>query len=227
MTTETIRTTCTGAYSVYNASLYIRATLDSGKLPSLNTRHLFYWIREGLAAEYLTGIKSAQRLITFKDLISLRIIAAMRAKGIKQREIRIAETELKNRFGWQYPFTMAQFWASPPDIFMRLEGVPMSVSRYWQSAMEFIMEYVVPIHGLTFDVTDSAKTWTPHGGVLINPAVQFGNPCIMGTRVPTEAIWSFHRSGDDLDTLAFMYRLKKEQLENAIGWERRVQEAAA
>lgn len=215
-----------GTYSVPNAALYICATMRNGPTFRLNTRHLYYWTREGLAGGYLTGVRNRHLFVTFKDLVSLRIVAAMRANGIKPREIQIAEAELRKMYGWEYPFTMVDLWTSKPDIFMKVRGIPLSVSRHWQAAMAFIEEYLQPVHGLTFDLFGSSATWEAHHGILLDPQVQYGDPCIQGTRVPTQVIWSFYQAGDSLDELAVLYGLHRSQLENAVAWEKRIQEAA-
>jgi len=215
-----------GTYSIPNASLYIYATMTDGNRFKLNTRHLYRWTKEGLAGGYLKGIRNRYLFITFKDLVSLRFVAAMRANGIKPKEIVIAEKELEKHFGWEYPFTMSDIWTAKPDIFIKVKGILLSASRHMQAAMDFFEEYLQPIHNMTFDIFGSSATWQPHNGVLLDPLIQYGEPCIQGTRVPTQVIWSFQKAGDSLEHLAFMYGLQKSQLEDAIVWEESLQKAA-
>lgn len=208
-----------GSYSILDATIFIYATTpEKAKFP-INTRHLYHWTKDGLAGGYLKGIKNRDLFLNFRDLISLRIIAAMRSQGIKHREIIIAERELKKVFGWEYPFAMSDFWVAKPDIYMRIQGVLLSVSKHLQYTFDCINEYLIPVHGLTFDLFGMSSTWTPHKDVLLNPEIQYGSPCIAGTRVPTEVIWSFSDAGDSVDTISFMYGLQHSQIENAIEWE--------
>lgn len=207
-----------GTYSIPDATLYIYATTPK-KIP-LTTKHLYHWTRDGLAGGYLKGIKNRQLFINFRDLVSLRIVAAMRAQGINHREIVIAEKELKKVFGWEYPFAMSDFWVAKPDIYMKIQGILLSVSRHLQYAMDLIEEYIVPVHGLSFDLFGISSTWKPHDDILLNPEIQYGSPCIEGTRVPSEVIWSLNDAGDSVNSLAFMYGLQCKQIENAIEWEK-------
>jgi uncharacterized protein (DUF433 family) len=218
-----------GTYSILDASLYICATLSDVKEFKPSTQHLFHWAREGLASGILKGTQPNRRnsFINFPDLVSLRVIAAMRAQGIKHKEIKIAERVLQDRFGWEYPFAMADFWTSKPDIFMKVENISVAVSKHLQAAMEFIDEYIKPVHGLSFDLNGVSAMWEPQAGVLMDPEIQFGEPCIIGTRVPTQVIWSFYQAGDDLDTIERMYGLPRGRLERAIEWEKHIQETAA
>lgn len=215
-----------GTYSIPNATLYIYATMTNGGRLRLNTRHLYRWTKEGLAGGYLVGIRNHHLFITFKDLVSLRIVAAMRANGIKPKEIAIAEVELRKMFGWEYPFTMADLWTAKPDVFIKAKGLLLSLSRHMQAAMDFFEEYLQPVHGLTFDLFGSSAAWSPHQGILLDPAIQYGEPCVSGTRVPTQVVWSFYQAGDSLEELAFLYGLPRGQLEYAIEWEQRLQRAA-
>jgi uncharacterized protein (DUF433 family) len=208
-----------GTYSIPDAVRYIYATTPDKERFPLNTRHLFHWTKDGLASGYLEGIRNRHLYINFRDLISLRIIAAMRAQGIKHKEIISAELELKKTFGWEYPFAMADFWVAKPDIYMKVRGVFLSVSRHLQYALDLVNEYVKPVHGLTFDLFGISASWTPHNDVLLDPEIQYGSPCISGTRVPTEVIWSFHDAGDSVETLAYMYSLQSNQIKHAIEWE--------
>jgi uncharacterized protein (DUF433 family) len=208
-----------GTYSIPDASLYIYATTPNRSRFPLNTRHLYHWTKDGLASGYLKGVKNRELFLNFRDLISLRIIAAMRSQGIKHREIIIAEKELKKTFGWDYPFAMADFWVAKPDIYMKIQGVLLSVSRHLQFTFDLINEYLIPVHGLTFDIFGMSATWTPHEDVLLNPEIQYGSPCIAGTRVPTEVVWSFNDAGDSVETISLMYGLNHSQIEHAIAWE--------
>tara|TARA_Y100000310_G_scaffold144758_1_gene144017 strand:- start:9359 stop:10054 length:696 start_codon:yes stop_codon:yes gene_type:complete len=216
-----------GSYLISDAALYLRATMDLGKLPALTSRHLHYWIREGLAARYVRGVQGAHRFITFADLVSFRAIAIMRAHGVKPKEIRIVEAELRRTYGWEYPFAMAPFWTWAPDVVLRVNEHLVAVSRHWQMAMAFIERDLKPVHNLTFDLWDHPSDWAPQDGILLTPTVQYGEPCITGTRIPTQVVWAFNRAGDSLDDLARMYGLPKAKLKVAVDWERRLHQAAA
>ena len=92
---------------------------------------------------------------------------------------------------------------------------------------ELLKSYLQPVfHGLSFNDQEIADVWRPHAGVLVDPEIEFGAPCIEGTRVQTEAIWAFSQAGDSCEGLARAYRLEIAQIEAAIGWETRLSEAA-
>jgi len=217
-----------GTYSIPSAVLYVIATTNHGSKLHLTTKHLYHWTKDGLAGGYLKGIRNRKLFINFRDLISLRAIAAMRATGMRHADILTAEKVLKKRYDCEYPFATVSFWTTPPrDVFVKEDGVLLSASRHLQSAMEIFEEYLQPYHNLTFDIFGISANWQPYEDVLFDPTVQYGNPCIHGTRVPTEVISSFHDAGDSVENLAFMYGLQRSQIENAIEWEKTLKSAAA
>ena len=218
-----------GSYAVWDASVYVRATTDfSAIFERLSTKHIYAWVREGIASEYLTGRRGKDVFLTFLDLVTLRAVAAFRASGLTPKEIVLAHRVLCEEFQTAHPFATEKFWAGKHELIIKKQGRPMSVLRRWQQAFEFLTEHLTPVHGLIFDSHDMASGWVPYGfrSVLFDPAIQFGEPCIKGTRIPTEAIWAFHDAGDSLEDLALMYGKPVKVLKQALIWERRLQEVA-
>ena len=212
-----------GVYSVKEASLYIRATMERTPIfPRLTTHHLHWWLRQGLGSEQPTEPDANNTFVNFLELVSFRIVATMRALGVPSRQIVTAQDQLMARYGWNYPFAMHQLWVAKPDVFAQLEGVHVAVSRFWQATLAFMEEYLIPVHGLIFDVNQQASEWRPSHGVLINPRFQFGEPCIEGTRIPTETIWAFYKAGDAIETIAQMYYLPTSKVQDALAWEEQI-----
>ena len=173
-------------------------------------------------------VSSRDRVIGFHDLVRLRMYAVLRSRGLPIREIRAAEEFARQLTGRPDPFLTEPIWTYGSDVFMRWAERLIAATRAGQLGMEELLrEYLRPVlHGLTFDDDEVAEAWRPHTGVLVNPEIEFGAPCIEGTRVQTEAIWAFRQAGDSVQTLARAYRLDVAQIEDAIGWEGRLAGAA-
>ena len=100
------------------------------------------------------------------------------------------------------------------------------MSQGRQLALDFLKELLTPVnHGLLFD-EGIAERWRPSAGILIDPEVQFGSPCIEGTRIETESVWSFRQSGSSPDELARLYRVGEEMIGQALAWEETLSSAA-
>ena len=231
MNTTTLKPALEGVYSSSEAALYLRATFSgSPRFPRLHPQHLSWWSREGLGRSD-DERAGTSKFINFMELVSFRLIATMRAYGIPKGDISLAHDLLRAKWGWKYPFAMQQMWVGAPDLFVEIDGAPVAVTCFWQSALGLLREFLVPVvnenYGLSFDSLQQACSWSPAAGVLMDPGLQFGEPCIAGTRIPTETIWAFHQAGDSIDLLARMYDLPVEQITAAIQWEEKLAQFAA
>ena len=231
MATQQRLVTSRGAYSFREATFYVRATLrEQPEFPKIVTQHLRWWARKGFAGATADDGESSE-FVNFLELVSFRRIAMLRSHGVTSKAIKAAHESLQDRFGWMYPFAMQPLWVARPDIFVLLSDSPVAVSLKFQAAFNFTWEYLEPIgndlHGLTFNKNEEAISWEPHSDILLDPYVQFGEPCIKGTRIPTETLWALHKGGDSLKTLAYMYGMPQSRVEAAIGWEEKVANVAA
>jgi uncharacterized protein (DUF433 family) len=72
------------------------------------------------------------------------------------------------------------------------------------------------------DDTGCALWWEPRQGIRLDPEIQFGKPCISGTRVPSSAIWSLPAAGETAESVASEYEVEVTDVERAFEWERDV-----
>lgn len=215
------RPTYSGVYPVADAAALIQAT--SPEVSNLATsRHLFRWIRDGLSGQYLTGLRGNEVALTFLDLVSLRLIAVFRAHGVTSREIRDAHNALRKARGWSHPFAMEPIWLSGMHIYIREHDIPIAVTRNWQAAFDFVHLFVGPMHNLAFGENNYPTTWEPREGIVLDPQVSFGEPCIKGTRIGTQILWALAAAGDSPERIAEAYELPVDQVEAAIAWEHRL-----
>jgi uncharacterized protein (DUF433 family) len=230
METEHASHEYTGSYTLREAAFYIRATVKQN-LPStsINTRHLGWWIRKGLVGSHEED-REHPPSVNFLELVSCRLVAMLRTRKITSGAIQAAHHQLRVRFGWEYPFAMQPLWVAQPDVFVELENSPVAVTHHFQSAFQFMWDYLEPVgnerHGLTFDAEEQAVAWEPHPGILLDPLVQFGEPCLRGTRIPTETLWALNQGGDSKENLAFLYDVPTAEIESALDWEEKVAEVA-
>ena len=210
-----------GVYPVVDAVALIQATSPTIHHPSENvtTRHLYRWVRDGLTGEYLTGFRGEDVALTFLDLVSLRMIAVFRAHGVTSREIRHAHHELQTARGWSHPFAMEPIWISGLHIYIRENNIPIAITRNWQAAFEFAEFFVGPVHNMAFGEHELPTTWEPEKGIVLDPKISFGEPCLKGTRIATQVLWALSEAGDPPDRVALAYQLPVEQVEAAIAWE--------
>ena len=210
-----------GVYPVVDAVALIQVTSPNLHHPSegVTTRHLFRWVRDGLTGQYLTGLRGEEVALTFLDLVSLRMIAVFRAYGVTSLEIRKAHHELQTARGWSHPFAMEPLWISGLHIYIRENRIPIAITKNWQSAFDFVELFVGPMHNMAFGENERPTKWEPQEGIVLDPKISFGEPCLKGTRIATQVLWSLVEAGDPPDRVALVYQLPTEQVEAAIAWE--------
>ena len=229
-----------GAYTLRESAVLLRATTPPSdvnvrqwqrrrdRFIEATTNHVSQWIRRGLGWDEPVRVSSRDRVVTFADLVRLRMIALLRSRGIAFKDILAAEEYVRRLRGLPQPFITEQMWTAGTDVFVDFADALIAASRQGQLAFgEFMAAFLTPAsHGLTFTTDGTPALWQPWPTVLIDPEIQFGAPCIAGTRVETRSLWSLNQAGDSVDLLAEAFHLRREHVRDAIEWEQRLFEAA-
>ena len=212
-----------GIYDVPEAARYLRATSHAEELYPGSSRKLIGWIRRGLASPDLPDVEGRELLIEFEDLVSMRVVAALRAVGVSWREIRATNQWLRDETGHARPFATEFLWTGQGQLFVEWTERLISGSRNGQVAFELLREYLIPVHGLKFDsLSQVAISWEASRGVFLEPEIQFGAPCIKGTRIPTRTIVGMIEAGDSPHWVAQAYGISPEEVQAARDWESRL-----
>lgn len=235
--TRILRQPYAGVYSVQDAALFLRATTPPPAIPlqlwerqrnqfvGPTSRHVYNWIRRS-GNDYL--ISNGHIALTFQQLIRSRMIVLFRARGLSLKSILSAETNIRTATGNPQPFVAEHLWSSSSDMFFELERNIRAATKPDQLVFDdVIREYMTPIHhGLEFDASGLSSLWRPMPGIVIDPEIQFGSPCIENTRIETEAIWSFHHAGTSVRRLASLYKVDTGAIDTALKWEGLLDRAA-
>ena len=221
---ETISTSSPeGIYDVPEAARYLRATSHAERLYPVSSRKLIGWVRRGLASPELSEIPGRELLIEFEDLVSMRVIAALRCAGVSWPEIHSTNRWLRDQTGHLRPFATEALWTGQGQIFVEWAEKLISGSRNGQMAFDLLREYLIPVHGLKFDaVSQAAVSWEASYGVVLEPETQFGAPCLKGTRIPTRTIVGMIEAGDSPHWVAQAYGISLEEVQAARDWESRL-----
>ena len=215
-----------GIYDAPGAARYIRATFPPETHLNLPSVKLLRWIRTGVAGDSYRGVPGREILIDFEDLISMRVISTLRGAGVSWPKIRDGENWLKEHTTERKPFATLHIWSGSGDIFSEWSRRLIAASRHGQLAFDILREFIIPIHGLNFDDDSNvARWWEPLPEVRLHPQVQFGAPCIAGTRIPTESVVGAIRAGDSKELVRKAYGVTAEQLEAALEWDSRLRSA--
>ena len=191
---------------------------------SVDSRKLNRWLGKGLASSRFCQVTTAERLLGFEDLISLRVIAVLRKAGVNLSDIYDAQKWLQKETGVQRPFATENLWTGQGEVFTAWAEKLVSIGRNGQLALEFLREQMIPVDDLVFDGTSHvAFSWEPLSGIVLEPEVQFGAPCIKGTRIPTRTISVMIEAGDSLEWVATTFDISTREVRAARVWESRLQ----
>ncbi|MFC1913054.1 DUF433 domain-containing protein [Chloroflexota bacterium] len=211
-----------GIYGIPEAAKVLSNTPPFTNGGHIDTTKLRYWIRTSVPYVAPSNYPTRQRLITFLDLISMRMIAVMRSRGLKLRYIRNHEKWLKREFGIKFPFVSRELWTCGSHVYMKFHDHLWASSKFGQQALEFIEGWLSKVElDMEFNEYDVASAWHPIDDVCLNPKIQFGAPCINGTRIPTRTIWRKAKAGDSEEIIANLYGISATQIEHALAWESR------
>jgi len=208
-----------GIYEASEASRFIATTLRTDTPLNITSRKVIYWIRRGLTDRDLAMTPSRDLFLTFEDIISMRVVAALRAAGVKFSRIYEAEKWLRKVTGHPRPFATEMLWTEKSDIFIDMKRQLIAASRSGQYAFQILEDYLIPVHGIAFSKQHVAQTWEPRINIILDPLVQFGSPCIKETRIPTRTLWGMFMGGDTIEYVAQSNHLTTEQVQNTINWE--------
>ncbi len=211
----------TGIYRPPMVARYFRAEIG----PNAYSWKLRWWARRGLAHPNLENFSGRNMIFTFEDLVSLRMVAIFRQYGHSLQSIRTAEEYFRNKTGDPLPFVTRNMWVDRGDIFADLHEQLVSGVKKGQVAFSFLRKNLEQVN-LEFDQCDRANAWSPYPHVSLRPTVQFGQPCVTGTRVPTQIIWGMVKQGENVDTVADDLALDVNKVQGACTWEQRLQGVA-
>ncbi len=210
-----------GVYRPAAVARYLRADVGG---PARSWKVL-RWVRNGLAHPDLTDVDGRDMILTFEDLISLRMIAIFRSYGHSLQRIKRIENHFRKLTNDPLPFATRPFWVDRDDIFTELAAQLVSGVKQGQAALPFLRDHLQKVK-LEFDEQERANAWQPYSHVSLRPTIQFGQPCVDGTRVPTRVVWGMINRGDGIAHVATVLDLEESEVEDAYSWEQKLQAAA-
>ena len=217
-----------GLYGISEAARYLEITPPLANGYSLEPAKLRRWIRTSVRITEHVVPPARQHLITFRDLISMRLVAILRTRGVTLSEIRETEHWMRNALQIDWPFISKPMWTYESEVYTEFESHLVVASRSGQRAMDFLREWLNKVElDMTFDEYDLVTSWTPYTDIQLDPKVQIGEPCIKGTRIPVRTIWGKIQAGDTREVVARLYDLARTQIEHAVEWGDRLADVAA
>jgi uncharacterized protein (DUF433 family) len=165
-----------------------------------------------------------ERMFSFADLVSFRVASLVRERGVSDAHLRHGVETLRDLTELDRPLAsrkVIEKLATSGNSFLydRGSGQFEDIGRGGQGVFPDVVR--IYLERVTFDGYGAPQRWTPADGVVIDPAIQAGTPCVAGTRVPTATIAALLR-GADIEQVALDLDLPIEAVEQAQAFERQL-----
>jgi uncharacterized protein (DUF433 family) len=155
--------------------------------------------------------------MTFNSLLELYVFEKLKQKGHSRKRILESYYAISKFYNTKYPFTIKNIITAGNLILLDHEDKFISANKSFQlNLKEILKPYIEKIE---FDEEGKAKRFYPSGkdkSVVIDPEIQFGAPTIKGTRINVANLVEEFESGDSIGTLAKIYNLREEEINDAI-----------
>ncbi len=208
-----------GFYSLVELTRLISYRTDPTSVPTV-----LRWVKDGLVA---SGHQEGHATYSFYDLVSLLVVSRLRAAGVKLAAIRTAEEHLRKTEHISRPFATRMLYTDGVDVLYRanpaIEHQRTAANRVGPEVLEKTLPET--LRGVRY-MDDVAAWWDIEPTVRLHPDIQFGEPCIPETRLPTAQLFALNNAGESPQKLSRLYEKPLEDVQAAIRFERRLLEAA-
>jgi uncharacterized protein (DUF433 family) len=214
------------SYALKEASQYLQIPLGTMRTWVLGRKHT---TDEGEKSPPLVKIADPKTpSLSFRDLVELHVLSAIRREHpIHVVAIRKALHFLRRMFHTNYALSSQEMRTGGKELFIERYGKLANISEQGLTALKDILDLYLhriernraglPIRLYPFTRADILHD--PPGIVAIDPQMQFGRPCIVGTRITTEIIMERYLAGESVQDLADDYDCSVEAVEEAIRFE--------
>ena len=128
---------------------------------------------------------------SFSDLISLFVVRELRGRGVRPSRIRAAEDHLRRKWRTDRPFVSERIATDGRHVFAGDELVSEQPEQIEAASLAGQQTMLAPIRDELTTVhyeRGKAEQWRPARFILVDPHVQFGEPVVEGTRLPTAMV---------------------------------------
>src|SRR5439155_13971564 len=163
-------------------------------------------------------------LLSFVNLVEAHVLDAMRHKhGVPLRRVRSALDYVQRQFGDKHPLITQEFKTDGVHLFIEQLGALIIASKGGQIGLRKVFEQHLEriehdekgIALRLFPFTRPSHAEQPKI-IVIDPRFSFGRPVIVGSGIPTRAVFERYLAGESSDHLAEDFRRTREEIDEAI-----------
>ena len=162
----------------------------------------------------------SESYFTFEDLISFAVALNLRQRGVVEKDLRNGVEALRRQIDMSRPLAnqvvLEKIATSGSSFLLKYGDEWIDLGRGGQGTFKSVIH--VYLRGVSFNQVGIAHKWNATVGVVIDPSIQAGSPCIDGTRILTSTILELLED-ESLGDIAEEFDLTTEQVEAARDFE--------
>jgi uncharacterized protein (DUF433 family) len=174
----------------------------------------------------LAGVDLGEPVVSFRDLLELRLVAVFVGHGVSLRVIRATADFARREFGTDYPLSSRRFLTDGRTIFLEAVAAEGKDELMDVPKRQLVFSTIVRpslYEGIEYEA-DRARRWYPMGGsgkvVMLDPKVQFGTPIVASAGIPTDTLHAaFLAEGRDRKAVARIYGVLPQEVDAAVKFE--------
>lgn len=166
-----------------------------------------------------------RRLFNFWDLLTAHVTADLLARAVPLHSIRDARDYLQQFADGPWPLAhlagLSRLAHVGEHVYVDAngEGDWIDATLSGQAPLRTVIQPYLKLLAVSFDPEGLASSWQPCEGIILQPRVQAGSPCVQGTRVPTQLLADMNRQNESVEDLASAYGLDRDLVQRAVDYE--------
>lgn len=172
----------------------------------------------------------AERLLSFRNLVELHVLAAIRrVHHVQLPAVRTALRYLGESLNIDHPLAHAQMQTDGTSLLVERYGKLINATGAGQLEMKSIVarflrrvehdERGLPIRLYPMFRLEADDSIAP---IVVDPRIQFGRPCIAERGIPTTVVASRFLAGESVEALARDYSVDIPDIEEALRFEQKL-----
>lgn len=164
-------------------------------------------------------------IISFLDLMELRLINAFIKYGLSIQKIRKAAITASRLLNTDHPFAIQKMFTDGKSIFAKIAQEENDTSLLdlidKQYQFEEIIESVL-YERIDFNAEDLAERWWPLGrdkDIVLDPSRNMGQPILDKYNIRTGLIYDLYKTKHSINEISDWYELDRNSIESAINFE--------
>jgi uncharacterized protein (DUF433 family)/DNA-binding transcriptional MerR regulator len=216
-----------GLYTIPEAAVLLRVT--PRRLRGWASGYTFRRAGESLRSEPifrrdLQGL-TEEEILTFADLIELRLIGMFRREGVRLSYIRDVAEWASKHFQMAHPFAIRQFHTDGRRIFVEQEAKPRGPRILAEArSSQLVMDGPARLYFRQLEYEDDwvSRFWPlgKEGGVVLDPKRCFGKPIIARAGVPTLTLYQTVLAERSIERTAKWYDVRPSEVRAAVRYEK-------